>query len=241
MRKWFRGISVLLASMLIIIQFTGCATRASFVYKAGPKIDMAVNLPKKTVAVLPFADQREGGNRNAAMICFIPLVPFGYSKYQMPDGANMFITQGSYNFRPKEDFARAFVQELKVNQVFDDVFYTERESEPNVDYFIRGEIHKTVFTGMLFTYGLSFYGGLLWVVGFPCGRVFNAVDVDIHLVRASDGMLLWSHHIEGERSSVMGYYYNWGSDFDGYPLIIKEGYAAALRSIINEINNGLLE
>lgn len=224
--------------LFIVIFSTGCATRASFNYKAGPPLGLGISSREKTLAILPFEDKRTGNNRNAMLLAFIPIVPFGYSKYYEPDGANMFLTQGAYNFRPTEDFARALVQEIKINNIFTDVFYTEREQEPNVDYFITGEINETIFTGMMFTYGLSCYGSLLWIVGFPVGRTFNTVDVDIHLIRATDRKELWSHNIEGKYSKIAGYYYNWGSDFDGYPIILKDGYESAIKSLATEINGG---
>jgi hypothetical protein len=110
-----------LLSLLALIYLTGCATKASFVYAAGPKyIDNEIE--DLHVAVLPFEDIRSTTNKNSVLLYLIPLMPYGYVNYDRLDGANGFLTHSSYNFRPTEDLAKALVSELKSNKLFSEVF-----------------------------------------------------------------------------------------------------------------------
>ncbi len=50
--------------------------------------------------------------------------------------------------------AQAVVAELQLNGLFKEVFYTQREKEPNVDLYLTGEIINTSYHGKIFSYGV---------------------------------------------------------------------------------------
>jgi hypothetical protein len=226
-------IGLLLSTLLVV----GCASRASFNYKPS---DVSINgnekLPLK-VAVMPFEDKRGDKNTNAALLYLFPLFPFGPIDYDRPDGANGYLFHSSYNFRPSEDFAKATVDEFKTNNIFDEIFFTQREKEPNIDMLMTGIIRETDYNGKLISYGLSAYGPLLWFIGLPAGHITNTLDFSMELKRVSDGKIVWKHDVKKECSKVSGLYYNWAADFDCYPSMLKEGLVEGVEKLLKEIEN----
>lgn len=229
-----KNFSICLVAFALFI--TGCASRGAFVYEPGNVINVNnKKLPFK-VAVMPLEDKRQHENTNAVLLYFIPLMPFGPLTYDRPDTANGYTTHASYNFRPSEDLAKATVEELKRNQIFEEVFFTQREKEPGIDMIMTGEIRDTKYSGKLITYGLSVYGPLLWFVGLPSSYVTNSIDFSLQLKRISDGVVVWRHDVKGEWDKTTGLYYNWGTEFDGYPLMVKDGLVEGMKKLTNEIS-----
>jgi len=222
---------------LMTLSLVGCATRASFVYKpSGPVATGAKTLPLK-VAVNNFEDERQNENTNASVLYWIPLVPYSSLTYDRPDGANGFLFHSAYNFRPSEDYARAVVDELRQNGYFEEVFQTQRQNEPNVDLIVTGKIKKSRYDAKFISYGLSVYGPVLWFLGLPVGTTHNEVDLVLEMRRASDKRLLWSHEVKGEYEKTVGFYYNWGADFDGYPAILGDGLHKGMEKLAGDLTS----
>jgi hypothetical protein len=214
---------------------TGCASRAAFNYKPSDvSLNQKEKLPLK-VAVMPFEDKRGDSNTNASLLYLFPLMPFGPIDYDRPDGANGYLFHSSYNFRPSEDLAKAAIEEFKANNIFDEIFLTQRENEQNIDMLMTGVIRETDYNGKIISYGLSAYGPLLWFIGLPAGHITNTLDFSMQLKRVSDGKIVWMHDIKKECSRVSGLYYNWAADFDCYPLMLKEGLAEGVEKLLKEI------
>jgi hypothetical protein len=184
-------------------------------------------------AVLPFEDRRPEGNSNKVLLYLIPLVPFGSLEYNQIEGGGAFLTHAAYQVRPREDLAKALVADLEAAELFTEVFYTERQAEPGVDYFLKGYVDEFLYKGKIISYGLSVYGPALWFLGLPAGHTTNSLSVSLELVRASDNEVLWrSETVRDERSVTMGLYYNWGKEFDAYPRMMQE----AVTSWISEVS-----
>lgn len=225
---------VITASLLVQ---TGCSSRAAFVYKPSAIVATGkTTLPLK-VAVTTFEDLRPNENFNAVLIYLIPIVPFGSISYDRPDGANGFMFHSSYNFRPSEDYAKALVDELKHNNYFEEVFFTQRHNEPNIDLIVTGKINETRYDGKMFSYGLTAYGPTLWFLGLPAGTTHNAINLSLEMKRTSDGVVVWTHEITGEWGKTVGLYYNWAADFDGFPLIISEGLHRGMEKLAKDITD----
>jgi len=224
-------------SFIVIALFvSGCASRGAFVYEPGSIVNVNNRKLPLKVAVLPLVDKRQHENSNAVMLYLIPLMPFGPLSYDRPDTANGYTTHASYNFRPTEDLAKAVVEELNHNQIFEEVFFTQREKEPGIDMIMSGEIRDTKYSGKLITYGLSAYGPALWFVGLPSSYVTNSIDFSLQLKRISDGIVVWRHDVKGEWDKTAGLYYNWGTEFDGYPLLVKDGLVEGMKKLTKEIS-----
>lgn len=221
-----------LVSLLCVGVACGCASRAAFNYQLSPRVSMAssATLPLR-VAVLPFEDRRGQDNTNYMLVYLVPLMPYGWINYDRPDAANGFLFHAAYNFRPSEDLAKAAVDELRQNQFFTEVFFTQREHEPGVDLILTGTIEQARYDAKIISYGLSVEGPLLWFFGLPAGTTHNRLVLRLTLQRAADGQALWSHEVSGEWGKTVGLYYNWAADFDGIPLILKEGLHAGMENL----------
>jgi hypothetical protein len=195
-------------------------------------------LSSSRVAVLPFDDRRPEGNSNKVLLYLIPINPIGPFDYNQIEGGSAFHTHSSYQIRPPEDLAKAVVSEVNAAKLFSEVFYTERKQEPQVDYFLQGSVDEFRYEGKLISYGLSVYGPLLWFLGLPAGHTKNSLEVSLELRRAEDGEVLWrSEPARAERTITTGLYYNWGKEFDGYPLMMQE----ATRDWIEELGSFIRE
>jgi hypothetical protein len=215
----------------------GCASRAAFNYQLSPRVTTSDTPLPLTVAVLPFQDLRSETNTNALLVYLIPLMPYGFINYDRPDGANWFVFHAAYNFRPSEDLAKAAADELKQNRLFSEVFATQREHEPNVDLILSGEIYEARYDAKMISYGLSVYGPMLWFFGLPAGTTHNGLILNMTLKRASDGQVAWSHGVSGNWGATFGLYYNWAVDFDGMPLILKDGLHEGMIRLANDVQS----
>jgi hypothetical protein len=226
----------LLAVVALAVLLSGCASRAAFIYTSSEKL---ANCPEKPlalkVAVMPFEDVRGQKNTNAFLLGLIPFMPFGTITYERPDAANGFMYHGAYNFRPADDYAKATVEELKQNKFFDEVFFSQREKEPGIDLVMNGKIIVTSYDAKNFSYMVGPYGAYLWLLGLPASSTNNNIDINLTLKRATDGVELWHHKIKKDWHMVGGIYYNWGSDFDGYPLMMQEGLHEGMESLLKQI------
>jgi hypothetical protein len=227
--------SVIIISLFVLV--SGCASRAAFIYKHGEIVNTNNKKAPVKVAVLPFEDMRGDNNMNSVLLYLIPLMPFGTIEYDRPEAASGFLTHAAYNFRPSEDIAKALVEEMKQNNLFDEVFFTQREKEPGVDMVVTGKIREIKYSGKLYSYGFSVYGPNLWFFGFPSGSATNAVNFTIELKRLSDGAIVWRHNVIGEWSETMGLYYNWGTEFNGFSTVIRDGLVDGMKKLSNEVSD----
>ena len=223
--------------VIFSLTFTGCAKRAAFEYSPSEKVSTELKnapLPLK-VAVTSFLDARGQDNTSYLPLDLIPLVPYASMNYDRPDASNRFVYHAAYNFRPSEDFAKAVVDEMKQNHFFEEVFFTQREREPNVDLIVTGKIVNTRYHAKVLSYGLSIYGRLLPLIGLPIGNTQNSLSLFLEMRRASDNIVVWSYEVNGEWGKTVGIYYNWAADFDGYPLILREGLHAGMEKLADDL------
>jgi len=233
----FRGAQRVLLVLVLTLVAWGCASRAAFNYQLSPRVSASnAPIPIK-VAVLPFRDLRGENNTNSLLLYMIPLMPFGWINYDRPDAANGFLFHAAYNFRPPEDLAKAAVDELQQDQFFSEVFLTQREHEPGVDLILSGEIQEARYDAKMISYGLSVEGPLLWFFGLPAGTTHNGLMLTMALKRASDEQTVWSHKVSGNWGKTVGLYYNWAADFDGIPLILKEGLHEGMTRLANDLQS----
>jgi hypothetical protein len=221
-----RKINTLPVFLLLCFVVNGCATQRGWRYSAEAKKirDPIVN---KTVAVPPFKDARPDKNNNALMMYMIPLVPFGWCDYSMPEGGGMKLNSTPiWLFKPTEDLAKAAAEELEASGLFKEVFFTQRSSEGDLVFL--GTINSTHYSGTAVTYGLSVYGPLLWLFGFPCGSVHNELAVEFSLVD-HDNMVLWSNSYKRNYDKSPVWFYSLPSDFQ-YDSLYKD---IMLQSIVD--------
>ena len=225
-----RGFAVSLLWVLTL----GCASSGAWKYEPVSQQLAPHPLAASRVAVLPFEDRRPQGNSDKKLLYLIPLVPWGSFEYNQIEAGSGFLTHAAYQIRPAEDLAKAVVAELAKANLFQEIFYTEREQEPGVDYFLKGGVDEFRYDGRLYSYGFSAYAPYFWLFGLPAGRTKNSLDVSLELRRAGDGEVLWrSHPDRMERSLTSGLYYNWGKEFESYPQMMQE----AARQWVEELSS----
>ncbi len=230
-----------LAPLLLVLWLlagTGCTSAGAWRYAPASKPLAAEPLTSLRVAVLPFTDERGDENSDAALAYLVPLVPFGPFLYQRPESAASYVAHSSYQVRPTEDLAKAVVAELRAANLFQEVFYTEREREPGVDAVIHGRLVEFSHAGGILGYGVSVLAPVLWAATLPAGYATNRMEVALEL-RSPDGERLWrSDPFAEERSRTIDLYNSWSAEFEGYPELTREasalwveGLAERLRSI----------
>ena len=173
-----------------VIMTVGCANQKAWVYRANSYPAPAASSGKK-VAVIAFTDARENKNSNAAMMYLIPLMPCGWQNLNAPEGVSMHMNSGAWvNYKPTEDYPKALAEDLRNTGLFADAFFDYRKE--NSDLAVTGRIINTKYTGYLISYGLSAYGPLLWLVGFPCGSTQNELSVELNLVDSKSDQALFT-------------------------------------------------
>ena len=164
---------------LAIAFTTGCHPTRGWVYHSNSY--PAMTGTGKTVAVLAFEDARENKNTDLVGMRWLPLVPFGWQNYNVPESATIHMNSGLWmNYKPTEDYPKALAEDLKKTGLFSDAFFEFRRTSS--DYAVKGKILNTHYTGRSFWYGLTFEGPLLWIIGFPTTSVSTDLSLELSLV-----------------------------------------------------------
>jgi hypothetical protein len=110
-----------------------------------------------------------------------------------------------------------------------------RESEGEL--VLQGALKSTHYDGKLITYGLSAYGPVLWLFGFPAGTITNDLAVKLRLVDRAPQTLLWGKEYQGQHSTGPFWLYAMPEDFyydttlkELMPTILSDLEAASRRS-----------
>lgn len=217
-----RAVSLLILAAVV----SGCQNIRSWSYSPAPRASSAP-IADKSVAVLVFEDRRKNENSNRIMLYLIPLMPFGWADFETPEGVQMHINSGIWQFRPPDDFTRAFAQEVENARIFRETFVSNKPSEG--DLVLTGEIVETGYHGKLYSYCLSAYGPILWFIGLPASTVSNSLELRLRLARTPSDPPLWTYTIQ-EKISETSWLYVMESDFR-YDELLKKGMPGALQSL----------
>jgi hypothetical protein len=220
-----------LSILLVLSVITSCSNTKGWVYKTNSyDKNNHSNMNNKTVAVLPFSDKRSNENKNYYMLYALPLSPFGYQNLSSPETVQMHANSGLWiNFNPKEDFAKALVEELNASGAFREVFFST--STRDSEYYISGEIVSTDYNAKLFSYGLSIYGPLLWYFGLPATHVANDLEVKLSLMNSKTRKEVFTKNYRADHYGKTGWIYSLPSDFR---------YSEMLASIYKRFSEDLL-
>ena len=226
--------SFLIALSLVVV-LSGCSSRAGWQYQASATRVAAAPAPV-VVGVEHFQDKRGTENSRYFWVCVIPLVPYCTSTYKQLENANGFLTEAAYNFRPSDDLAKATADELQQAGLFQEVYVTDRPSDPNANLLLRGTVLNTDWVGTQYSYLVSGYAGVFYLLGLPIGTVDDSLSLTLELVNNANGQVLWRHEITGHYEKTEGFYYNYAQDF-GYPQMFHEGIAPAISELQNFVNS----
>jgi len=214
------------AILLALFANSSCSSSKGWVYGSGNvRLDRSAEpnekiLGTKTIKVLPFSDRRDPSNNNSILLYLIPFMPFGMQDLNSPESVPMHINSGLWvNYNPKEDFAKAIVDDLRSLDLFDDVAFSY--SKKGSDYFIEGDIISTKYSGKMITYGLSVYGPALWIAGLPASYVENDLQVKLRFIRTKNKKVIFEKTYSANKYKKLGWIYNLPNDFN-YADMLKE-------------------
>jgi len=225
-----------LISVTALVIGSGCASQKSWVYSPNTydrTLSSQTDVGEKTAAVLPFSDSREDVNKNRVLFYLVPLAPFGWADFEVPEGAAMHINSGLWvNYKPTEDYAKALAEELNSSGLFRQAYFDFRGG--NSDYTIKGEIVSTEYKGKMITYGLSAFGPLLWLFGLPSSAISNDLTVTLTCIALTSNEVVISKTYNAPHYSKIGWIYALPSDFN-YSSMLKDIYRDFVHDLANQL------
>lgn len=209
-----------------------CQVQKGWVYK--PNKYTPTEKSEQKIYVPTFEDERNEENKNAILMYYIPIVPFGWQNMHTPETSMSHLTSSAWlNYDPKVSFAKALIEELKRGSHFKEVEYTE--SIVDSCYRIQGRIINTDYKSKMFSYCLSFYGPLLWWIGLPAGTFKNELEIELTCYGPDNNVFLQrSYHPTTIKKTT--WIYKQKSDFE-YSTLLKSAYSEFIRDFNSAIKN----
>lgn len=199
----------------------------------------------KSVAVMPFMDQRgakyfdpsqaglasarPSGDHGSFFLALIPFMPFGYVEKEQPELSEDFVSMERFHFDVQNDLAAAAFASLKSSNLFSEVKRANTAAQAaDADYIWRGSVTSTFYRGRIFTYGISVFSPILWVVGIPDGSSTNELGVKFELVDRASGNVVWEYNYLNSDYLNHWLYARVGKDTSLYPQLMKQAMNGAL-------------
>lgn len=234
----------------------GCTNIATFDYSAAHGTmakfqETAVT--QKTIAVVPFLDQRgtkyfdamqagqakahPAGDHGSFYLGFLPLVPAGFVEKEEPENSESFVSLGRFHFDVQNDLANAAYLSLKTSNLFANVVKAnDSEQMTNVDYIWRGKVTNTYYSGSRFSYCVTYFlSPVLWILGAPSGVSENELWVKFELVECSTGKVVWNYDYRGRDYIFHWLYARIGQDTSLYPQLMKQAMNGALYELSHKL------
>ncbi len=236
----------ILAFPVLILLLSGCTNVATFDYNGAPGAAASfqeAGSAGKTVAVLPFLDQRgvqdaepdEAGDHGSFYLGFIPLMPFGYIIKGEPEKTDDFVSLGRFHFDAVNDLTHAAAVSLKSSGLFADVKRAGSLQQTNADYVWRGKILSTRYRGNMYSYCITYFlSPLFWIIGAPCGTSWNTLHVQFELVERTSGKVVWQYDYHHQDSINHWIYARIGKDVSLYPRLMKHAMNRALGDLASK-------
>ncbi len=211
----------------------GCGSVAQWTYPTGHyEESRSPQMGDAVVVVLPFEDARDAGNSNAMALSLIPLVPFGNASYQRAEGGRPYLSLQEYTGNPPEDLAKAAAVELRRQGLVERAFFSYGGGDAEIaTHVLRGTLRRFHYEGTLISYGVSFLGVYLWMLGLPMGSSRDTIEVELALVDRRDGREVWRGRIEQTDRITQGLYYGAGRDCDAFARLYEKGLKLAFANI----------
>jgi len=187
-----KSISLFLLAALAALALGGCVrtlrpARWNYIPQTPPAV--AAPLLNRTIAVVAFADERASFNQDLLALQFIPIWPFGWQNYYLPELADFHLNSGRWYFEPTRDLAQAMAAELRNARLFAQVVYTDQPVD--ADFLLEGRLLSTRYTGYQISYGLSVLAPAVWALGAPSGQVSNEIEIEMRVRDLATGAVSW--------------------------------------------------
>ena len=225
-----------LAAGVAVLIIGGCSSPSpSFEYppafppliKAGPQVTAS-----HSITVEKFQDFRGKSNDITPIYLYlVPLCPFGYFDYERPENGEWYMGIDQYHFDPSSDFSRAAAVSLKYSGLFTQVLTPTDSGAAQSDYILRGAILTTYYRSRTFSYGLSFEGAWMWVIGAPAGTSLNRVGFCLWLVDRKTGRTVWTYGFDRDDYLTIWLYFRYDKEMSMYPKLTAEGMNGAVMEL----------
>lgn len=241
------------ASALFALTLTACTSIATFDYDAAPgtliKFPETKAENKKSITVLPFADQRgmnylgsnasyHAGDNGSLYFGLIPLFPFGFTGKEEPENSKDFVSLGRFHFDPVNDLTDAAYISIANSGLFSETDRAASLKDADTDYIWQGAIRSTRYEGYLLTYGVTYFlSPALWIVGCPSGVSYNRLDLEFTLLERETGKPLWKFTVNSEDSITHWIYARVGQDASVYAKLMKRAMNEALNDLSRKLPN----
>jgi len=241
--------TMFLSSALVVVTvlLSGCTNIARFDYTdaPGPMVQFPEARERKSIAVMPFLDQRgmeiiNLGDRPQHIYSdsgslywgLLPLFPFGFVQKKLPEQSNDFVSLGYFHFDPANDLAAASIESLKYSNLFSWVGKTNSLKQAETDYIWQGTITDLGYRGKLFSYCITYFlSPALWIIGAPSGVSHNQLGIDFALVERATGETVWKHSYHGNDYIMHWIYARVGDDTSLYAALMKQAMNQALYNL----------
>lgn len=200
---------------LCVIMLAGCAKQGAWVYHPN-SYDTQEKSYNMRVAVLPFSDARDQEKENKILLYMIPIVPYGWGNMTQPT-----LPMQATPFDPKEDFAKALAEELSNSCIFKESYFSYTKKD--TDIICSGSVLDTNYHVKIYSYGLSVFSSLFWLLGLPAGSVENALAVKLYCTNISSGKKILEKVYTAKPYKVINNVYSQKSNFH-YPVMLQEVY-----------------
>ena len=242
--------TIKLNSILAVVALcaTGCTSVATFDYEGarGTMIRVSPNGGAKTVAVMPFMDQRGAfagdhryNDRGSYWLGWIPFVPSGYEVKNSPEKSDGFISLERFHVNPQEDFAAAAAASLRRSGLFANVVQANNDAQAQADYVFRGRVKAATYEGDIWSCCITYgFAPLFWVVGVPYATSFNTLSVEFELIERASGNKVWGYAYDGS-----DYLNHWiyqprtGEDVSLFAALLKEAMNGAVVNMAQTVPN----
>ena len=242
MKKTLLAMACAAAALLL----GACTSVATFDYTAAPGAMMRfreAGSATKSVAVMPFMDQRgsgtvrPAGDHGSLYLGLIPLLPYGWVEKGEPENSVDFVSLGRFHFDVQNDLAAASIASLKSSGLFKNVTKANNAAQAaNADYIWRGSVNSTFYRGRMFSYGITYcFSHILWIVGIPYGSSTNELGVNFELVDRASGDVVWSFGYLASDYLNHWIYARVGKDVSIYPRLMKEAMNQALYKLSQDM------
>jgi len=231
------GVKSLLAAAALCA--AGCTSVSTFDYEGarGTMIRVRPNGAAKTVAVMPFMDQR--GSRDGIhsyndsgsyWLGWIPFMPSGFEVKNSPEKSDGFITLERFHFNPQEDLAAAAAMSLRRSGLFGHVLQANSPEQAQADYHFRGRLTACTYEGDIWSCCITYgFAPLLWAAGVPYATSFNSLAVEFELVERATGVVVWKYSYDGsDRLCHWIYQPRPGQDVSLFAALMKEAMNGAV-------------
>ena len=226
----------------------GCTSVATFDYEGarGTMIRVSPNGGVKTVAVMPFMDQRGAftgdhryNDRGSYWLGWIPFMPSGFEVKNSPEKSDGFISLERFHVHPQEDFAAAATASLRRSGLFANVVQANNPAQAQADYHFRGRLKLASYEGNIWSCCITYgFAPLFWVVGVPYATSFNTLSVEFELIERATGNKVWGYAYDGS-----DYLNHWiyqprtGEDVSLFAALLKEAMNGAVVNMAQTVPN----